>query len=99
MANEIVPAVPEVQFDPDQNASGDWADYADFKMSLTEFVAYHEKALAKFAKFWAQNGHPQTQEPEHWQNYLIDYCDAQEQYEVARWPVVPKRAFNYRHEF
>jgi hypothetical protein len=81
--------IPVVEFDPDQNAPGDWIEYGDFKMTLEEFVLYQQKALLKFARYWKQSAHPQLHEPEHWQNHLNDYCDAQSQYNVSSWPLDP----------
>jgi hypothetical protein len=89
LASEIVLAAIPVEFDKDQNAPGDWVEYGDFRMTLEEFVTYQQKALTKFARYWAQSGRPQLQEPEHWQNHLCDYCDHQPQYNVASWPLDP----------
>src|SRR5690349_6255059 len=88
--HQIVERATPIEFDCDQHAEGGWVDHADFRMTLEEFVLYHQKALAKFARWWAQNGQPQLQEPEHWQNYLCDYCDAQSQYNVSSWPLEPE---------
>jgi hypothetical protein len=90
-----VPEVTTLEFDKDQNADGDWLDYGDFRMTLEEFVTYQQKALAKFARFWAQSGQPQLQEPEQWQNFLIDYCDHQPQYNVGSWPLNPDPPLEY----